>query len=380
MKGGSWWGNSYIKSFEDATIPVILVDQGFTYQWANKAAKALFPNQAINEVVNRFIFSQNFSTIFDQLTQKSTVQVAAKCTLQNDYDFQLSPVFDKENLIGCVVKLCKFAICNHPLQLEGIDRILATFTHQTRNPLSTIFAALSGITRCNDELEDPAIREYVNKISTQCYRLLRSSANISEVNRYQHGLSTFSPKKQDLCLFLEQLCRIVSVMIESIGIRFRYSVPGEPVITMFDPEKISTVVLNLISNAAKFIGEQGEILVTLGLDNGQASISVKDNGLGINDKILQRVFETYFSYDPRSAGICGDGLGLTMSKMIVLEHGGSIAVNSHEGVGTKVVFTVPIKPDESTQLTISDVANEYLCDRFSNMFVILSDVCKTPDF
>jgi len=68
MKGGSWWGNSYIKSFEDATIPVILVDQGFAYQWANKAAKALFPNQAINEVVNRFIFSQNLSTIFDQLT------------------------------------------------------------------------------------------------------------------------------------------------------------------------------------------------------------------------------------------------------------------------------------------------------------------------
>ncbi|WP_312644708.1 HAMP domain-containing sensor histidine kinase [Hydrogenoanaerobacterium sp.] len=378
-KGVAWWGTPYIKIFQNLSYPVILLDRDLTFKWANAAAETLFTPEIINDVSNEFILNHYVSVILDQLIQNPPIQLASQGLLGGSYDCQITPALNDECPDGYIIKLFKDTFFDNHLQADGIDHTLATFAHQTRNPLSTIFSALSGITRCNDELEDPDIREYVSKITTQCYRLLRSSTNITEINRFQFGLSVFSPRKQDLCLFLEQLCRIVSVMIESIGIRFRYSVPGEPIITMFDSEKISTAVLNLISNAAKFIGGTGEILIVLSINNGHAVITVSDNGLGINNRILQRVFDPYFSYDPHTTGICGDGLGLTLCKMIVLEHSGTISVNSCEGVGSKVMFTLPLKCDESTQLTISDVANEYLCDRFSNMFVILSDVCKTPD-
>lgn len=371
----TWWGGSFVRNYQNAPTPVFLVNRDCTFAWANEALNGLFPGQQVEEGVNRLLFLRRFSTVFDQLRQNPFVLLTDESLLGGNYDCHITPVFEGDALCGCAVTL-RAVRQSGALTPEGMERVLATFTHQTRGPLSTIFSALSGILRCNEELADPEIHEYAGKISAQSYRLLRTSANITQMQRYEHQLSTAVLKKQDLGLFFEYLCRIVSIHIEKIGIRFRYSVPGEPVVVRFDPDRLGELLLNLISNSAKFIGENGEILVTLGVEETRAAITVADNGLGVGEEFLPRVFEPFYSRDPRTEGICGDGLGLSLCRLIAQEHGGTIELRSREGKGCSALVLLPLcGEDDPAKLTVSDVPYQYANNRFSNLYVILSDVC-----
>lgn len=370
-----WWGTSYEESFGELPYPIVLLDLNLSYCWSNRAAQVWFAGKPMEEAVRQIFFGQTISTLLDKLSQKSPVLLSGGGLLGNDC--LLSPVFAQRELAGCV--LTRAEPENRQMaDTEQIEQMISTVTNQIRGPVSTMITALAGIERCNNQLSDPDIHQYVKKISTQCYRLLRSSINLKDISLYRYGISEFTPQQQDLCAFFRNICNVVSVMIEKIGIRFRFTVPEGLVVAQFDSEKISAVLFNLISNAAKFIGEDGEITVTLHAANDSAIVTVADNGVGIREGMLDRIFDEYFSYDPRTGGACGDGLGLAICREILREHGGTIAVISDVNRGTKVVFSLPLN-DDGSNLVVGDVVADYLYNRFSSMYVILSDVCQVPD-
>lgn len=375
-KGKCWW-ERFSKDYQAADYPVILADRDRKIVWHNEAANSLPFGTTIGMDL---IFLPCISTVFDQFLQSADFRLAVGGILDGQYDCLLSPLPKPGPALGYALQFfpChSFALSCPPGQIQ---REIDTLTHQARNPLSTIFSALMNISHSNNEIGDPDIHNYVNKISTQCYRLLRSATNLTEWQRYANGLSVYQPQRQNLCLFLEQLCRVISVMIERSGLQFQYSVPGEPVNATFDPNKLSTAVLNLISNAAKFSAESGRILVNLSINQKFAAISVVDNGFGIQAEALEHAFEPFYSYDPRTASICGDGVGLPLCKEIARELGGTVALGTSEGQGTRAMLCIPLCPDGGPILSVNDSADQYVYDRFSNMFVILSDVCKVPDF
>lgn len=377
--GGLWWGSAYVESFQEMCYPLVLLDKELRFCWANQAADTLFSGQSVEDTVKRVIFEHGVSTILDKMRQKTPAKLLLGGLLYSGGEYLLSPVFAKDEFVGCTLVQAPSQCDAQLLSSQRLETIIGTFSSQTRTPIFIMTTALSGIERCNASIGDPDIRQYVKKISTQCYRLLRSSISVKEINRYRYGKFDFNPQRQDLGAFIKNLCGVVSVMIEKTGIQFHTVIPEEAVATVFDNEKISTVLFHLVSNAAKFMGEKGEITVSLHAGEGAAYVTVTDNGIGIPKENREHVFDDFFSYDQRIGSICGDGLGLAICQIIIQKHGGTIAITSTEGEGTKIVFSIPLTGGGGSDLVVCSTAADYMYDRFSSMFVILSDVCQAPD-
>ncbi|MEG1630653.1 MAG: HAMP domain-containing sensor histidine kinase [Hydrogenoanaerobacterium sp.] len=369
--------DDFAAKYEKSNIPTVVVDAEVKVVWSNTAGEAFFESEAMSPDDKRVFFAM-LSTVYDKIVDNSPM-ILAYSLCGCDCKLTVLPFFSKTSFSACAIMLAGIEHKPKIAEDEASQRMIDTFAHQTRAPLSTIFSALAGISRCNDEFGDPDVQEYINKISLQAFRLLRSSAAITEQHRYESGEKNFLPQEQDIALFLQQLCRVVSVRMQGMGVKFYFSLPGAAVPVSFDGEKIATVLLNIFSNAAKFAGDSPEIKVSLSMTEKYAVVSVIDNGMGIKEDELASVFDDYYSRDPKTESICGDGLGLALCRRIILEHDGFVFVASREGEGTRAVFYLPLSTERnSAELTVRDVANEYMSNRFSKMYVILSDVCPPP--
>jgi len=109
-----------------------------------------------------------------------------------------------------------------------------------------------------------------------------------------------------------------------------------------DRDKIEQVFVNLIDNAIKYTEDDGRIRVCLVQQNGDVVVTVEDDGIGIREEHLDRVFERFYRVDKaRSRKLGGTGLGLGIAKHIVLAHKGEIRIESDTSKGTKVFVTLP---------------------------------------
>jgi two-component system sensor histidine kinase VicK len=118
---------------------------------------------------------------------------------------------------------------------------------------------------------------------------------------------------------------------------------------MLDRDKIDQVLDNLVSNAIKYTADEGTIqILARPVERDLLEISVQDTGIGIPKKDLDRIFERFYRVDKaRSRNMGGTGLGLSIAREIIKAHGGTIALDSELGQGTRVTFTLPIQVEES---------------------------------
>jgi two-component system phosphate regulon sensor histidine kinase PhoR len=121
-----------------------------------------------------------------------------------------------------------------------------------------------------------------------------------------------------------------------------------------DHDRLAQILINLVDNAVKYTRENGWVTVRARPgDAAYAEIRVRDTGVGIPAADLPRITERFYRVDKaRSRELGGTGLGLAIVKHLVLAHGGELSIESQEGEGTTVRFTVPTKPPPPTQLTL----------------------------
>jgi CheY-like chemotaxis protein len=123
------------------------------------------------------------------------------------------------------------------------------------------------------------------------------------------------------------------------------SLPEAPVLVDADPVRLEQVIINLVNNAAKYTPPNGHIAVTGGRENGEAVLRVRDNGVGIPDHVLPRVFDLFTQADrslARSEG--GLGIGLTIVRTLVELHGGHVSVESAgPGRGSEFIVRLPLR-------------------------------------
>jgi signal transduction histidine kinase len=113
-----------------------------------------------------------------------------------------------------------------------------------------------------------------------------------------------------------------------------------------DPEKISWVINNLVSNALKYTNAGDEISVSAEIKNNKMQISVKDTGAGIPQEYLKKIFDQFVQVKGYDLEVRGTGLGLTLAKEIVVAHGGEIWCESQIDVGSTFTFTLPLQNKE----------------------------------
>jgi signal transduction histidine kinase len=215
-------------------------------------------------------------------------------------------------------------------RLAYLGEIAGSLAHEIRNPLNTI--------NMNIQLLDEQLPETDENSSAKLSRIR------NEVGRLDGILTSFlrfarpprlSITKVDLREFIEKLAEFFGPEVERAGIKLILNIAEDLPSVSGDPEMLRQLFLNLLLNARDATPVGGAITITAWKSARRAHISVADTGCGIQKDMLEKIFEPYITTKPH-----GTGVGLAIVRRIVMDHGGSIRVESEPGKGT--TFTVSI--------------------------------------
>jgi len=152
-------------------------------------------------------------------------------------------------------------------------------------------------------------------------------------------------KKEDLLLILKNTAGKYKIKARKDNIKYNESYPSESIYIEGDKDSLETIFNNLISNAIKYINENGKINLELKKENRQAVFTIKNTGTGIPEEDLPFIFERFYQADKsRSNKNEGSGIGLTITKKLVQAHNGAIEVDSNNKE-TKFTISFPTKSD-----------------------------------
>lgn len=364
--------------FKHSKMFAVVTDNKLKCLWANEIALKRFPTLALPDGLLDLVKSTNTEALIKSLANSNPYNTYINYEPFNKLNATFIPILDKNEFCGCVVTMKSLDYNPVCTDTESTENVLAAFSNGYRMPLTIIFSTLGLIARRLDGNTDETIKNYLRLITQNCYRILRLSNNLSEISRYRSGNGEINARNGNICRFLNGLCSAASIMTLSVDIPLETEIPDRDIILSFDPAKLSTALLNVISNSCKYTRKGNIIKVKLKILEQQVVISISDTGQGIKADQLKYIFTPYFTYDPDGKQFSGIGLGLSLAKYIIALHAGTVAVQSKEGEGTTVAFSLPIHCDENLPDYTAENGADYLADRFSPLYVELSDVCRCP--
>jgi PAS domain S-box-containing protein len=218
------------------------------------------------------------------------------------------------------------------------DEFLAMLGHELRNPLAGIAGAvhvLDAIRATNAEAVE--MRSIIDRQTTHMSRLID---DLLEVSRISRGKTQLRLERLDLVKLVRATVDDFRLAASDGSRKVTLEVPPDSVWVMGDPTRLAQVLINLLQNADKFSPAEGQIKVEMRRDGNQATIRVKDDGIGMDEATLAGAFEPFRQADQsldRSRG--GLGLGLALVKGLIELHGGHVAAHSG-GVGQGAEFTI----------------------------------------
>jgi signal transduction histidine kinase len=223
------------------------------------------------------------------------------------------------------------------------DEFLAWLSHELRNPLNVIRLDLMLIEKAG--LESEHAKRAWPRLVRQVELIGRLLDDLLDVTRIAKGKVRLRPEAVALGELVRAIGEDHREAFDRQGIHFEVIVPDEPVRAELDPARMSQVVGNLLQNAAKFTPAAGHVSLALTrAADGQSIIEVRDDGAGIREELLDRVFEPLVQDERTIAKSQGGlGLGLALVKGLVELHGGTVGVAS-DGPGRGSVFTVRLPP------------------------------------
>jgi signal transduction histidine kinase len=246
--------------------------------------------------------------------------------------------------------------------LEAADRrkddFLAMLSHELRNPLAAIQGAIELMHR--KAIDDTQLVWARDVLSRQNRHLSRLIDDLLDVSRITMGKLTLHKEPVELRDILQHAVETARPLVELRRHNLTLRLPDEPLHVKGDAVRLSQVVCNLLTNAAKYTDEGGHVELSLDYESGpdgegDAIVKVKDNGRGIGRDVLDRLFEPSTHEERLNSGAHGGlGIGLIVVRGLVQMHGGSVEARS-EGLGRGSQFTVrlPLLSSEEFKMTVA---------------------------
>jgi PAS domain S-box-containing protein len=242
---------------------------------------------------------------------------------------------------------------------ETKDRFISIISHDLRTPFSSILG-FTDLLLHDKDLTAEKRTQYIEFIQDSSKSMLSLVNSLLDWTRLQTGSIKFEPDRINAKYVIDKSIQILS----GAAMQKQISLINELNIDFYihaDEGLLSQVFNNLISNAIKFSNKSGSVKVSAkpNLDKKQVEFSVQDNGVGIKDEDLQKLFkvDTKFTTSGTS-GEKGSGLGLSLVHDIIAKHGGEIWVESKQGIGTTFIFTIPVA--SSNILLVDDAKTDRL--------------------
>lgn len=218
---------------------------------------------------------------------------------------------------------------------------VSNVSHELKTPLTSI-RMFSDLLGSQTEAPPEKTRRYAEVIAGEAARLTRLINNVLNFSRMENGTQELKPAALDLCALTAGTVEHMRPQLEKEGFTLTVELPETPAAFVGDGDALSQVLLNLLSNAAKYgaLADQlREITVSLTSAAGEWLWSVSDRGPGVPRGHERRIFEKFHrAHDTLSSGTAGSGLGLTIAQRLVEAHGGRLEYSHRDGGGA--VFTV----------------------------------------
>jgi two-component system phosphate regulon sensor histidine kinase PhoR len=171
-------------------------------------------------------------------------------------------------------------------------------------------------------------------------------AELTELSRVETGEAELRKEPVNLNQIAEEVIAQFSPQVKRKQLSISKELSTELPTVPADKERVRQVIANLVHNAIKFTPAGGRITVTSRAPEGAVSLEVTDTGIGIPREDQARVFERFYKGDKARTGE-GTGMGLAIAKHVIEAHGGSIWIESEEGKGSNLGFSLPLQPDSN---------------------------------
>jgi two-component system phosphate regulon sensor histidine kinase PhoR len=218
---------------------------------------------------------------------------------------------------------------------------VANVSHELRTPLSVV----QGYTETLLEgawKDDKSAQEFLGIIDKNVRRLSAIVSDLLDLSKLESGGRVLEPRPVDVKALVERVTEAFRPVAERKRQQLTQEVEPRAGTVQADGALLERALSNLVENALKYTPEAGRVRVTAGSDGGQVSLTVEDNGMGIPEADLPRVFERFYRVDKsRSRDLGGTGLGLSIVKHIIQLHGGTISVRSSVGAGSSFTIRLP---------------------------------------
>lgn len=362
--------------YRDSSQPVAALDSRLSVIWANAAAYARYPFLKTPDGLRTLIPEERLLRL-GQAVAAGQAQLVGQGELPYLFTTICLTPLGQPGEEALILASFQPPSGNDADFDSGQNQILSALSGQIRGPLHTIFTALASVARKKDVRGTPALYEPLAVINRSCYQIFRHCLNLSEYTRLGGIQQAASPAACELSSLLEELCHSTREHIWGLGIPLEFTAKAPSVTCLCDSGMLQTAFFNILSNACRYTREGNAIHVTLEARGTRALIRIADRGTGIPGESLPHIFEPFFSL-PGPDGVPGCGLGLTVAKMCMAAQEGGISVESRQGRGTTVSLSLPLTPP-SQELTLDAARPEMLLDRFSPLYILLSDVCPPPE-
>lgn len=233
---------------------------------------------------------------------------------------------------------------------ESRREFVANVSHELRTPLTTIKSYAEALD--DGALEDSQLAgRFVGVIRSETERMIRLVTDLLHLSRLDSREAQLRYQETDVAEMLEEVADRFSFQLRQKRISIGTVVRKGVTTAWLDRDQIDQVLGNVVSNALKYTPEGGSIEMTAGsTPEGMLEISVRDTGIGIPKKDIERIFERFYRVDKaRSRNMGGTGLGLSIAREIVKAHGGSITLQSELNQGSIVTFTLPLNRQRRDQ-------------------------------
>ena len=232
-------------------------------------------------------------------------------------------------------------------QLKSLDSLkddfMSSVTHELRTPLTSI-RALAELMRDDPKIDLAQRKQFIEIIVSETERLSRLVNQVLDMAKIESGHAEWDTEAVDLCALVKQAVVTTSELFRERQTTVTVDVPQTPLVLMADPDRLTQVMLNLLSNAAKFVPVPGgRVAVSLCSNHQNVTVRVSDNGPGVSVAQQALIFEKFRQGGDAANRPQGTGLGLPISRQIVEHFGGHLWLESHPGQGSIFCFDLPHK-------------------------------------
>ena len=229
------------------------------------------------------------------------------------------------------------------LQKDAVFRkeFIGNLAHELKTPVFSIQGYL--LTLLEGGLEDENVnRQFCERALKGVDRISALLADLDTISQFEIRKIEIKKKNFDIVTLTKELFELMSKKAGSKKIKLAFNKNYDPIMVNADRDKIAQVLTNLISNSISYGNENGNTTIRFHmLESGQVLVEVADDGVGMEEKHLSRLFERFYRVDKsRERNVGGSGLGLAIVKHIIEAHGESINVRSTPDVGSTFSFTL----------------------------------------